>query len=70
MTDKAKRELKGIMITAGITVTDLAKHIGLAGSTVYRKLLRPEKFTQGEIAKIRKKLKLTDEQLTRIFFTK
>lgn len=62
--------LKGKMVEKGFTIDTLAAAIGINRATLYRKLNAIEKFTIGEVLKIKAVLQLTDEEACLIFLTK
>jgi len=64
-------KLKGKIVENGMTISELAKRIGIDRSTLYRKLNNNgETFTIKEANLICRELKLTSEEATAIFFTK
>ena len=62
-------KLRGKMVEKGFTVETLAVAIGIDRSTLYRKLDDIEKFTIGEVLKIKKVLCLTDAEAIFIFLS-
>ena len=62
------RKLKAAMVIEGLTAGQVQKEIGIGKSAWFRKLNGTSQFTQEEISKIRKVLKLTDRQTIEIFF--
>ena len=62
------RKLKAAMVIEGLTAGQVQKEIGIGKSAWYRKLNGTSQFTQEEIGKIRKMLRLTDRQTIEIFF--
>lgn len=61
-------KLKGKMVETEHTMDGLALEIGVDRSTLYRKMECGEKFTVGEVQKIKMALSLNNEELTSIFF--
>ena len=57
------------MLLHGDTMNDLAEALGIAYQTLSMKMnANGSEFTQGEIAVIRERYKLSDEQVIQIFF--
>ena len=64
-----KQKLRGAMLLHGDTMNDLAEALGIAYQTLSMKMnANGSEFTQGEIAVIRERYKLSDEQVIQIFF--
>lgn len=61
-------KLKGKIIEKGMNVERLADKIGVDRSTLYRKLDSAEKFTVGEVNKIKNVLELSMQDASDIFF--
>lgn len=61
-------KLKGKMVEQGLNVESLAAKMEIDRSTLYRKLDAGEKFTVGEVQKIKEILDLTNEDASAIFF--
>lgn len=61
-------KLKGMMVEKGMNVETLAAKINVDRSTLYRKLDAGEKFTIGEVQKIKTVLGLTNDEASAIFF--
>lgn len=62
------QKLKGKIVEKGLNVEQLAGQIGVDRSTLYRKLEAAEKFTVGEVHKIKDILILSKEEASDIFF--
>lgn len=62
-------KLKGMIIANGMNIEQLADEIGIDRSSMYRKLNSFEKITIGEAIKIKKVLKMSNEQAVEIFLT-
>ena len=60
-------KLKAKIIERGMNVEELASAIGMDKTTMYRKLRDIEKFTVGDVAKIKEKLELTSDETCAIF---
>lgn len=60
--------LKGKMVERGFNVERLAASMYIDRSSLYRKLNSCEKFTIGDVQKIKEILKLSDEEARAIFF--
>lgn len=59
------------MTEMGVTISDIAKTLGVNESTVFRKISANGRFTRDEIMKLCKLLKIkTRRDLNRIFFAK
>ena len=59
------------MTEMGVTISDIAKTLGVNESTVFRKISANGRFTRDEIMKLCKLLKIkTRKDLNRIFFAK
>lgn len=57
------------MTEMGVTISDIAKTLGVNESTVFRKISANGRFTRDEIMKLCKLLKIrTRKDLNRIFF--
>jgi len=69
MTEEKIKELKGIMVTKGVSMANLAAEMGIHLHTLYRKFEQGSHFTRPEMDIIHKKLKLTDKQTMSIFFS-
>lgn len=70
-----RNELRAEITRQGISVGDFCRMAEIAQSTYHRKMQDPEsttekipEFTQGEISRIRTVLRLSDEDVIRIFF--
>ena len=63
VTDKRASLIKGKATIVGLTVTDLAKRIGLSASTLYRKLNYPGDITLGELELIDELVRFSDEEV-------
>ena len=65
-----KNKLESVMKLHGDTGTSLSVYLGIARSTFSAKLNETNgaEFTQREIASIREKYNLTDEEVVNIFF--
>lgn len=61
-------KLKGKMVEKGFNVEALAAEIGVDRSTLYRKMDAGEKFTVGDVQKIKTALDLTTAEASDIFF--
>lgn len=61
------RKLKGKMKEQGMSVYEVAKLIGIGGSTLYYRLRCPTKITIGEALRLKDVLKLTDKEALDIF---
>lgn len=61
-------KLKGKMVEKGFNVEALAAEIGVDRSTLYRKMDAVEKFTVGDVRKIKTALDLTTAEASDIFF--
>lgn len=61
-------KLKGKMVEKGFNVESLASRLDIDRSTLYRKLESGEKFTIGEVQKIKTILDLSSEEASAIFF--
>ncbi len=66
----AVNKLKGKVAEQGLTLTALAKEIGLDYSSLYRRLEGQVSFTVSDVEKITKVLHLRDEDIVNIFFAK
>lgn len=62
------KKLKGKMVEKGLNVESLATHMDIDRSTLYRKLTDAEKFTVGEVQKLKDILNLTTDDASDIFF--
>lgn len=60
-------KLKGKIIEKGMNVEQLAEKIGIDKATFYRKLNDFDKFTVGDVAKIKATLCLTTQEACTIF---
>lgn len=60
-------KLKGLIVANGMNVEQLADEIGVERSSMYRKLNNFEKITIGEANKIKKALKMSNDQAIEIF---
>ena len=60
--------LRAELAKNGMTQKDLARAIGMAQSTLYRKMRGDSDFTRTEITIIRDRLHLTNKDVTSIFF--
>ena len=65
-----ERKLKAAMAMSGISVTELSFKCGMSAVSFYRKTKGLSEFTQKEIMAIRDVLKLSNESMCDIFFTK
>lgn len=61
-------KLKGKIVERGLNVETLAYHMEIDRSTLYRKLTDAEKFTVGEVQKLKDVLGLTTDEASDIFF--
>lgn len=61
-------KLKGRMVEKGLNVENLAALMNIDRSTLYRKMDSGEKFTIGEVQKIKVALSLTNDDASAIFF--
>lgn len=61
-------KLKAVMVLHGDTGGDLAKFLGISHSRFSQKLNGKAEFIQGEIMDIKKRYKLTAEEVDDIFF--
>ena len=62
--------LRSIMVLHGDTGRSLAQYLGLSEASVNNKIAETgTEFKQSEIAMIRARYNLTDEQVTQIFFS-
>lgn len=62
-------KLKGKIVENGTNVSELAEHIGINSSTLYRKLkTNCEDMSIGEVSRIIEALKLTPREVSEIFF--
>ena len=61
-------ELKVLLLRNEDTYEDLAKHIGVAKTTVVRKVTGRSNWTWEDMQKIRLHYQLTNEQFMNIFF--
>lgn len=64
-----KTQFKVMLIENHETQDELAKGLGITGTTLSYKLSGRSEFTQGEIRKIKERYGLTPEQVELIFFT-
>lgn len=62
------RLIWGMLKHRKMSAAELAKHLGISTTTVYRKLWGNEEFTAKEIRIMRKVLKLSYGEIIRIFF--
>lgn len=62
-------EFKIAQIRAGVSKEDIAKHLGLNPTTIYRKFNGESDFTLSELRKLKKFLNLSNEDVDRIFFS-
>ena len=62
-------KLRGRIVEAGKTVTELAEDIGVDKATLYRKLNNPEMITLKEATVIAKSLALSADDAMAIFFS-
>lgn len=63
-----KRKFKAVLVEKGLTLSDVAKHLKINESTLYRKVNENTEFTRKEIQEICDLLKL--DSPTDIFFAK
>ena len=63
------QKLKGKMIENGFNVERLASEVGVDRSTLYRKLNEGEKFTIGDVIRIKAVLGISNEEASDIFFS-
>lgn len=64
-------KLKGKIVENGLSITELAKRIGVDRSTLYRKIGRNgDEFSIKEANLIARELKLSREEAIAIFFTR
>ncbi len=63
-------EFKIAQIRAGVSKEDIAKHLGLNPTTIYRKFNGESDFTLSELRKLKKFLNLSNEDVDRIFLAK
>ena len=63
-------DLKAEIVRHGLTIPRLAELIGIDKKTMYSRINGETSFKQDEIVKISQALKLTDEQILSIFFTR
>ena len=61
------QKLKGKIVENGMNVETFAKKIGVARTSIYRKLNNSQ-FTIGEVRKIKETLGLSNEEAIAIFF--
>lgn len=61
-------ELRVEMVRAGKSVEDVARELGVAPTTLYRKLDGKSDFGLNELKLIKNSLNLDDEAVKRIFF--
>lgn len=62
-------ELRVEMVRCGKSVEEVAKELGVSGPTLYRKMDGKSDFYLSELKSIKKILKLSFEDMTRIFFS-
>ena len=62
-------EFKIAQIRAGVSKEDLAKELCINPTTVYRKFNGESDFTLSELKVLKKVLKLSNEDVDRIFFS-
>lgn len=67
MTNSNK--LKAKIAEAGLTMSELAKKINMSSATLCQKSNAKIKFSQEDIRKIDKELKLTPEEIKEIFLS-
>lgn len=61
-------EFKVAQIRSGLTVEEIARYLGINPVTVYRKSNGESEFTLSELVTLKKILKLSGEDVDRIFF--
>lgn len=59
---------KARLVELGLSVEDVANAIGCNKATLYRKIKGESDFTRNEIQLIRQKLRMTSDDVERIFF--
>lgn len=62
------KKFKAKLIESGLTVTDIAKALGINEATLYRKINGSSDFSRNELTMIKAKLKLSIEEFENIFF--
>ncbi len=62
-------EFKIAQIRAGVSREDLAKKLNINPTTLYRKFIGESDFTLSELKVLKKVLKLSNEDVDRIFFS-
>lgn len=63
-----KNEFKAAMVRKGLTVTDIAKELGIDPATLFRKMSGQSDFYRNEIEKLCALLELSAEDTLKIFF--
>ena len=61
-------EFKVAQIRAGVTKEDIAQYLGINVATIYRKFNGESDFTLSELRKLKIILRLSKEDVDRIFF--
>ena len=65
-----RNKFRGTVISAGKTMGDVARYLGINPATLTRKMDGTSDFTRSEIQLLRSYLSLSDESLNAIFFAK
>lgn len=63
-----EKKFKARLIEQGLTLTDVAKDIGINEATLYRKIKGKSDFFRNELSIIKKKLALSNDDFEAIFF--
>lgn len=63
-----KNKFRGSVISAGKTMAEVARYLGINPATLTRKMDGTSDFTRSEIQLLRTYLSLSDESLNAIFF--
>lgn len=63
-----KNEFKAELVRRGLTVEQVARHLGIDPASLYRKMNGESDFFRNEIDTLRNQLSLSDDDIMRIFF--